>query len=208
VSGELSLEKINADRITKQEERFERALSDIRSEFRESIGGLRTDIQQIVEMASRPKNGNGSKALVPAIIGLCTLILTIVFGGLWHRMDKHESIDAHPPVLEINSEQTALIRGLRHDIVSIEERVENFKQERARINGLESDMSRISEAQDWIKNWFQKVESMAQSYYQKGMVFEKVAWLEDKQIDTDAKLQTMGAIIQSSVRGGKSDGKE
>ena len=72
MSDELTIEKINADRINKMEERFERRLDAMDNKLDRILQASAT------ASASKPVNGNGNAAWVRQSIGLVIAVVAIL----------------------------------------------------------------------------------------------------------------------------------
>ncbi len=141
----LQLEKINAQRITSLEDRLERSVSHLDSKI--------DKVLDIVSSKSNGSNGNGyvvkSVSVVFAILlpflGLGSTLGYHLYMNTMDRISTHELLEAHPEALKNNAGTRARMEGMSERINSLDERVENFKQERARINTLEKHVAVIED---------------------------------------------------------------
>ena len=89
-------------------------------------------------------NGNGSKYIF-AILGLIVTLLLTIISGLGLRLADHDVREGHPPMMKNMAGVQTEVKGIRHDVDSLETRVENFKVERQRINDNESLVRTLNE---------------------------------------------------------------
>ena len=139
MSNELTVEKLNAQRITNLEDRLEKSVAHLDSKI--------DKVLEVVQTKSSNGNGNGYTLKAVAVVfsillpmaGMAFTLMGQATMSLERKLDAHMILDAHPKALQINAEQEATLRAINEKMKSVEERVENFKQERARINELEKD---------------------------------------------------------------------
>ena len=172
--NELTLEKINSDRITHLEEKVDRKLEHLEQKVDRIITAVSTS-------GGNGKNGGAWKDYT--ILGLIvTLILTLI-GGTWQRLNDHTHQGHHPKAAQEISNLMARTSGIESDLSRLDHKTENFKDERERISENFSSISRLDERMGHIEGDFNKVERMSNSFFEKGEMFEKLKWIEDQFID-------------------------
>ena len=147
----LTLEKINADRITKLEEKIDRRFEV----FDHKIDTILTKIGQ----SNTSSGGNGNSYVIKSVGLVFTILipmLTASFIGFQGQMDDmkkdiQESAVKDNKSIEDRARVDALLHSEIQRLTSVEGRVENFKQERARINDLEKNVARQQESIDNIR---------------------------------------------------------
>lgn len=143
-NSDLSLEKINAERITNLERKIDR-LGELMDKKIDSIAGLLT--KELLEH-SNGNNGESKFECVPKAVSLvfaiatpfCLLAATMIWNMHTQSMEafrQHEKIDGHPSTLENVAELSAIIEGHATLLASIEKNVSNFKEDRDKITDNE-----------------------------------------------------------------------
>lgn len=137
--------------VTRLETRLGKVEQDLRQEIRDmrkENAEFRSKLPDIIRTAiyqrggDKPKNGNGANYLFVIQGLIVTLILTII-SGVAMRVANHEAHEGHPMMMSKVSGLASDVKGLVHDQQQMEDKLENFKIERSRINDNES-LSKIN----------------------------------------------------------------